>query len=178
MEIAERKTWEFEVPKWHFMNIGAGLCAVTEMAIAPEVILGMVKWKWIFVLMLSFWYFFPRKQSSRAAQCQLSIRIWTFLFDIFQSLSIFCKTCKCGLLRDCKSAGTDNSAKRLNGSIYKAFCHPLSPPWDWRPQCFLNSVADHNSLGHYGSIATSALYKYILFSPFDPLDHRCFLPDD
>jgi hypothetical protein len=25
------------------MYIGAGLCAVTEMAIAPEVILGMVK---------------------------------------------------------------------------------------------------------------------------------------
>ena len=47
------------MPNWHFMHIGAGLCAVTEMTIAPEVILGMVRWKWIFVLMLSFWYFFP-----------------------------------------------------------------------------------------------------------------------
>ena len=43
MEFDERKTWEFEVPKWHFMYIGAGLCAATEMAIAPEVILGMVR---------------------------------------------------------------------------------------------------------------------------------------
>ena len=43
MEIDERKTREFEVPFWHFMHIGACFCAFTEMTIAPEVILGMVR---------------------------------------------------------------------------------------------------------------------------------------
>ena len=28
------------MPNWHFMHIGAGLCAVTEMTIAPEVVWG------------------------------------------------------------------------------------------------------------------------------------------
>ena len=152
------------------------LCAVTEMIIAPEVILGMVRWKWIIVLLLSFWYFFPffpQKQSPRAAQCQLSIRFWTFLFNIFQSLSIFCKACKCGLLRDCKSAGTDNSAKRLNGSIYKAFCHPLSPPWCSPPLSSLSICPAPCSGSYCGSTATSAPCRCRPFLPSAPWCRVC-----
>jgi hypothetical protein len=41
-------------------DMGAGLCAVTEMAIAPEVILGMVGWNLGWIRKILIIYFGPK----------------------------------------------------------------------------------------------------------------------
>ena len=67
-----------------------------------------------FVVIFSILFsFFSAKTVPPSRSMPFVYKVLNFFVQHFPNLSIFCKACKCGLLRDCKSAGTKNSAKGL-----------------------------------------------------------------